>query len=224
MYASWESNHWRNCIAPNCHTSALTLSKACIFLLYPYDTMGVLLISLNGNDANKLCFVYFSLETPSLMSSGQICVSFYYHMYENPDFQQMGTLTVYRNRVSSGDSSIFSREGNQGNQWIRAQINTEIIQTDRVGVLIFSNTSRQSVCCFGGFYVLTDGLKTDRCNRQMHLACLIGDLFDTNVTLNIFTIKHTLYGQNVPFTFYSRHQLIQSNIIDHSILIFHILQ
>ena len=40
------------------------------------------------------------------------CLSFYYHMYG----ATVGTLNVY-----SGSINVFSKSGNQGNNWIRVE-------------------------------------------------------------------------------------------------------
>ena len=45
--------------------------------------------------------------------SGESCLRFYYHMYGN----SMGTL-----KVKLSDQEIFSKSGDQGNQWHMKQI------------------------------------------------------------------------------------------------------
>ena len=45
--------------------------------------------------------------------SGNMCLSFYYHMYGST----MGTLNVYVNGVK-----VFSASGNKGNNWRKAEL------------------------------------------------------------------------------------------------------
>ena len=48
---------------------------------------------------------------------------FYYHMYSLWGRKTMGTLRVLlRNTVTGTKSSIWEQSGNQGNQWIRANV------------------------------------------------------------------------------------------------------
>ena len=53
------------------------------------------------------------LVKSGLSFSSKKCLSFYYHLYGS----SMGTLNV---RV--GNSTIFTKSGNQGNKWIKASV------------------------------------------------------------------------------------------------------
>ncbi|XP_015761869.1 PREDICTED: MAM and LDL-receptor class A domain-containing protein 1-like isoform X4 [Acropora digitifera] len=58
---------------------------------------------------------YAVLNSPEYQFRGVTCVTFYYHMYG----ATIGKLTVTLNgRI------LFSRSGNQGNAWLKAQVNT----------------------------------------------------------------------------------------------------
>ncbi|XP_072046394.1 hyalin-like [Amphiura filiformis] len=61
------------------------------------------------------------LISPSIPGNagGPRCrINFWYHMYGTG----MGTLRVYARTVVGGDSSLWSRSGNQGNQWYSASL------------------------------------------------------------------------------------------------------
>ena len=57
----------------------------------------------------------------SVSGNGELsCLEFYYHMYG----YTMGTLVVF-----SGDVVVFSRSGNHGNHWIKAEITINLNNT-----------------------------------------------------------------------------------------------
>ncbi|XP_067035363.1 MAM and LDL-receptor class A domain-containing protein 1-like [Acropora muricata] len=58
---------------------------------------------------------YAVLSSPEYPFRGRACVAFYYHMYGTT----IGNLTVTLN-----GRTLFSRSGNQGNAWLKAQVNT----------------------------------------------------------------------------------------------------
>ena len=58
---------------------------------------------------------YAVLSSPEYPFRGYTCVTFYYHMYG----AAIGNLTVTLN-----GRPLFSRSGNQGNGWFKAQVNT----------------------------------------------------------------------------------------------------
>ncbi len=66
------------------------------------------------------------METPSLRASGQLCISFDYHMAGS----DIGSLIVY----SSGNQreQLFRRSGNQEDEWQTANIETEWTSGDKV--------------------------------------------------------------------------------------------
>lgn len=53
------------------------------------------------------------LEKSGLSFSTKKCLSFYYHMYGS----SMGTLNVL-----VGSRKVFTKNGNQGNQWFKASV------------------------------------------------------------------------------------------------------
>ena len=53
------------------------------------------------------------LKSPSLKFTGNMCLSFYYHMYGS----DIGSLNV-----SINSKQVFSRSGNKGNQWFKASV------------------------------------------------------------------------------------------------------
>ena len=86
--------------------------------IYTKIKLYIVLSILSGN------YVYIEASYPRqgdnaiLVKSGLLfgskkCLSFYYHMYGS----SMGTLNV---RV--GNSTIFTKSGNQGNKWIKASV------------------------------------------------------------------------------------------------------
>ena len=56
------------------------------------------------------------LNSPLLSFSGDMCVSFSFHMYGST----IGKLNV----IINGTKVMFSASGNKGNNWIEARINT----------------------------------------------------------------------------------------------------
>ena len=67
---------------------------------------------------------YAVLNSPEYQFRGVTCVTFYYHMYG----ATIGKLTVTLNgRI------LFSRSGNQGNAWLKAQVNTFNFGLHKVG-------------------------------------------------------------------------------------------
>ena len=53
------------------------------------------------------------LKSPSLKFSGNMCLSFYYHMYG---------LGIGSLKVSINGQEVFSRSGNKGNAWLKASV------------------------------------------------------------------------------------------------------
>ena len=60
---------------------------------------------------------YAVLSSPEYSFRGLTCVTFYYHMYGTT----IGNLTV---TLNGRLGILFSRSGNQGNAWLKAQVNT----------------------------------------------------------------------------------------------------
>ena len=67
---------------------------------------------------------YAVLSSPEYPFRGVKCVAFYYHMYGTT----IGNLTVTLN-----GRTLFSRSGNQGNAWLKAQVNTFNFGLHKVG-------------------------------------------------------------------------------------------
>lgn len=67
---------------------------------------------------------YAVLSSPGYPFRGWACVTFYYHMYGGT----IGKLTVTLN-----GRTLFSRSGNQGNAWFKAQVNTFNFGLHKVG-------------------------------------------------------------------------------------------
>ena len=67
---------------------------------------------------------YAVLNSPALSFRGLICVTFYYHMYG----EAIGNLTVTVN-----GRTLFSKSGNQGRVWLKAQVNTSAFGLHKVG-------------------------------------------------------------------------------------------
>ncbi|XP_068745607.1 MAM and LDL-receptor class A domain-containing protein 1-like isoform X1 [Montipora capricornis] len=66
---------------------------------------------------------YAVLSSPALLSTGNTCITFYYHMYGSA----MGKLTVNVNgRV------LFRKSGNQGDRWILAEFDNYIVGVYKV--------------------------------------------------------------------------------------------
>ncbi|XP_066292099.1 enteropeptidase-like isoform X2 [Branchiostoma lanceolatum] len=55
-----------------------------------------------------------SLSLPIIRSDGQHCLRWFYHMYGS----DMGTLNVYVSQPRYPDMLVWTRSGNQGNQWM----------------------------------------------------------------------------------------------------------
>ena len=64
------------------------------------------------------------LSSPAFPFRGLTCVTFYYHMYG----AAMGNLTMTVN-----GRTLFSKSGNQGNAWLKAQVNTFAFGLHKVG-------------------------------------------------------------------------------------------
>ena len=67
---------------------------------------------------------YAVLSSPEYPFRGVTCVTFYYHMY--------GT-TIKNLTVTLNGRTLFSRSGNQGNAWLKAQVNTFNFGLHKVG-------------------------------------------------------------------------------------------
>ena len=67
---------------------------------------------------------YAVLNSPALSFRGLMCVTFYYHMYG----AAIGNLTVTVN-----GKTLFSKSGNQGRVWLKAQVNTSAFGMHKVG-------------------------------------------------------------------------------------------
>ena len=82
---------------------------------------------------------YAVLSSPEYPFRGITCVTFYYHMYGTT----IGNLTVTLN-----GGTLFSRSGNQGNAWLKAQVNTFNFGLHKVGDKNFYDVfvSRYGVC------------------------------------------------------------------------------
>ena len=65
----------------------------------------------------------------SVSSSSTKCLNFWYHMYG----PHVGSLNVYTNTTTLG-SSIWSRNGTQGNQWKLATVEIQMSQTYSVSL------------------------------------------------------------------------------------------
>ena len=61
------------------------------------------------------------LISATVYPSGPSCLTFWYHMYGS----DMGTLKIVI-PMSDGDEQLWSRSGNQGDQWIQALVNITI--------------------------------------------------------------------------------------------------
>lgn len=71
--------------------------------------------------------LWSSLYTQSLAFSGVVCVSFEYNMY-GFGIGRLTVFTSYRGKTSP----VFSLYGNQGPQWIAAQLNVTIAYAEKV--------------------------------------------------------------------------------------------
>ena len=69
---------------------------------------------------------YAVLSSPEYPFRGLTCVTFYYHMYGTT----IGNLTV---TLNGRLGILFSRSGNQGNAWLKAQVNTFGFGSHKVG-------------------------------------------------------------------------------------------
>lgn len=69
---------------------------------------------------------YAVLSSPEYPFRGLTCVTFYYHMYG----ATIGNLTV---TLNGRLGILFSRSGNQGNAWLKAQVNTFGFGSHKVG-------------------------------------------------------------------------------------------
>ena len=58
------------------------------------------------------------LQSPSLKFSGNMCLSFYYHMYG---------LGIGSLKVSINGQEVFGRSGNKGNAWLKASVSISSI-------------------------------------------------------------------------------------------------
>ena len=73
---------------------------------------------------------YAVLSSPALLSTGNTCITFYYHMYGSG----MGNLTVNVNgRV------LFRKSGNQGDRWIVAKFDNYIVGVYKVSQYLLPN-------------------------------------------------------------------------------------
>ena len=77
------------------------------------------------------------LSSPEYPFRGRTCVAFYYHMYGTT----IGSLTVTLN-----GRTLFSRSGNQGNAWLKAQVNTFNFGLHKVGDKNFHGGAFGSTC------------------------------------------------------------------------------
>ena len=70
--------------------------------------------------------------TTPLNTTGHACVAFYYYMFGN--HLESGLLSVYRQDGDSFPSSqieyYFSKTGNQGDQWLHAEIDVSLSGVD----------------------------------------------------------------------------------------------
>ena len=82
---------------------------------------------------------YAVLSSPEYSFRGLTCVTFYYHMYG----ATIGNMTVTLN-----GRTLFSRSGNQGNAWLKAQVNTFDFGLYKVGDNNFHGVavSRYGIC------------------------------------------------------------------------------
>ncbi|RUS69887.1 hypothetical protein EGW08_022349, partial [Elysia chlorotica] len=58
------------------------------------------------------------LQSPKVTLAGTSCLSFYYHMYG----PHVATLTLYSVSNAGVRTSLWTRKGTQGDQWLRAQV------------------------------------------------------------------------------------------------------
>ena len=72
---------------------------------------------------------YAKLISPMLTFSGNMCLKFFYHMYG----AAIGKLNVTIN-----GRSVFSRSGNQGNNWIEASISLRLSGTFKVRDILYT--------------------------------------------------------------------------------------
>ena len=70
---------------------------------------------------------FSSIESPGFDYSGDVCVTFYYHMYG----AEMGTLLVYRSNLGI-ESPLWEISGDQGNSWKFRSIETSISRGEKV--------------------------------------------------------------------------------------------
>ena len=59
------------------------------------------------------------LLSPQMAKTRAKCAQFWYHMYGS----SVGTLALYKKTGSSVGRRIWSRSGNQGDEWLVAQVN-----------------------------------------------------------------------------------------------------
>lgn len=70
-----------------------------------------------------------NLVSPKL-KSGQWCLTFSYHMFGS----DIGKLNVHNDNMGNWQT-IFTKSGNQGNQWKRAEIDVNLLNSSSVSKL-----------------------------------------------------------------------------------------
>ena len=77
------------------------------------------------------------LNSPLLRFSGDMCLTFFYHMYGST----IGKLNV----IINGTKMVFSASGNEGNNWFQARVTTSLAGVYRVRCIWWSVISSNAV-------------------------------------------------------------------------------
>ena len=77
------------------------------------------------------------LNSPLLRFSGDMCLTFFYHMYGST----IGKLNV----IINGTKMVFSASGNKGNNWYEARATTSLTGVYRVRWILWPVVSSNAV-------------------------------------------------------------------------------
>lgn len=68
------------------------------------------------------------LISPSISSSGKLCVVFWYHMYG----AHINALNLYVKNGGALGQPVWTKSGTQGNKWIQGQVDVNIVSGNQV--------------------------------------------------------------------------------------------
>ena len=78
--------------------------------------------------------------------AGQVCLTFFYHMFGSDI--GMGTLSVICEDTNGNQVVPFTRTGNQGNQWLTAEVGITISSSFKVKIQFNSSLNHLGYVSF----------------------------------------------------------------------------